>query len=78
MFMQAKGLCEDCCYWCQNMAEVKNSKFIVHSRYEDNHNKGTNDLDWQASTLFDKPITKTGADFDLFLWISTIFAKKVD
>ena len=37
MFMQAKGLCEDCCYWCHNMAEVKNSKFIVHSRYEDNY-----------------------------------------
>ena len=42
--MQAKGLCEDYCYWCTNMAEVKNSKLIVYSRYEDNNNKGTNDL----------------------------------
>lgn len=28
---------EQACYWCPNMVEVKDSKLIVHSRYEDNH-----------------------------------------
>lgn len=31
---------EQACWWCPEMVEIKNSKAIIHSRYEENHTCG--------------------------------------